>query len=157
MTRRGVGIPSGVNVISGDTVGGRGVKVTHEQATLLPLDLDVSGLPVTVVSGGGAALRRIGALREDRAAVTVVAAHVVPAIEDLADRGQSSAQWSAPRRFRRSRRLAPRKRKRDGTDLPERRATGGCGCATPARDGCGPREPPIPALADGPVSVGLGR
>src|SRR3954454_14110077 len=76
---------------NGDTGCGRGVKVAHEQATLLPVNLDVRGLPVTVVGGGGAALRRVAALREARADVTVVAAHVVPAIEDLADRGQ--LQW----------------------------------------------------------------
>jgi uroporphyrin-III C-methyltransferase/precorrin-2 dehydrogenase/sirohydrochlorin ferrochelatase len=82
-----VAVPSGVNVVHGNTGCGRGVKVAHQQATLLPVNLDVRGLPVTVVGGGGAALRRVAALREARADVTVVAAHVVPAIEDLADRG----------------------------------------------------------------------
>jgi len=89
MTRLGaVAVPSEVNVVHGNTGCGRGVKVAHQQATLLPVNLDVGGLPVTVVGGGGAALRRVAALREARADVTVVAAHVVPAIEDLADRGQ---------------------------------------------------------------------
>ena len=89
MTRLGdMAIPSGVNVVHGNTGCGRGVEVAHQQATLLPVNLDVRGLPVTVVGGGGAALRRVAALREARADVTVVAAHVVPAIEDLADRGR---------------------------------------------------------------------
>jgi uroporphyrin-III C-methyltransferase / precorrin-2 dehydrogenase / sirohydrochlorin ferrochelatase len=80
--------PSRNNVIHGNSGCGRGVKVAHEQATLLPVNLDVRELPVTVVGGGGAALRRVAALRQAGADVTVVAAHVVPAIEDLADRGQ---------------------------------------------------------------------
>ena len=89
MTRLGQGaVPSGVNGVHGNTGCGRGVQVAHEQATPLPVNLDVRGLPVTVVGGGGAALRRVAALREAGAAVTVVAADVVPAIEDLADRGR---------------------------------------------------------------------
>jgi len=54
----------------------------------LHLDLDVRGLAVIVVGGTGEALRRVGALRAAGAIVTVVAPHVVAAIEDLAQRGQ---------------------------------------------------------------------
>src|SRR6478735_841221 len=71
MTRLGeMAIPSGVNVVHDETGCGRGVEVAHQQATLLPVNLDVSGLPVTVVGGGGAALRRVAALREAWADVT---------------------------------------------------------------------------------------
>jgi uroporphyrin-III C-methyltransferase / precorrin-2 dehydrogenase / sirohydrochlorin ferrochelatase len=92
MTRlEDVAFPSMDHAVNGNTGCGGGVKMAHEQGTLLPVNLDVRGLPVTVVGGGGAALRRVAALREARADVTVVAAHVVPAIEDLADRGQ--LQW----------------------------------------------------------------
>src|SRR4051794_3788092 len=92
MTRLGVGaVPSRNKLIHDNSGGGRGVMVAHEQATLLPVNLDVGELPVTVVGGGGAALRRVAALHQAGAEVTVVAAHVVPAIEDLADRGQ--LQW----------------------------------------------------------------
>jgi uroporphyrin-III C-methyltransferase len=82
-----VATPSEDNVVHGNTGCAREVPVAHRQATLLPVDLDVAGLPVTVVGGGGAALRRVAALREARAEVTVVSAHVDAAIEDLADRG----------------------------------------------------------------------
>ncbi len=54
----------------------------------LRLGLDVRGLAVIVVGGTGEALRRVGALRAAGAIVTVVAPHVVAAIEDLAQRGQ---------------------------------------------------------------------
>jgi uroporphyrin-III C-methyltransferase / precorrin-2 dehydrogenase / sirohydrochlorin ferrochelatase len=83
-----VAVPSRNNVVHDNSGCGRGGKVAHEQATLLPVNLDVGELPVTVVGGGGAALRRVAALLQAGAEVTVVAAHVVPAIEDLADRGQ---------------------------------------------------------------------
>jgi len=83
-----VAVPSRNKLIHDNSGVGRGGKVAHEQAALLPVNLDVRELPVTVVGGGGAALRRVAALHQAGAEVTVVAAHVVPAIEDLADRGR---------------------------------------------------------------------
>ncbi len=47
----------------------------------------VSGRRVLVVGGGTAALAQVASLRDGGARVTVVAAHSVPSIEDLAERG----------------------------------------------------------------------
>ena len=55
---------------------------------LLPLGLRLGGRPVVVVGGGPVALRRVGALLAARAVVTVIAPAVVPALQDLAERGQ---------------------------------------------------------------------
>jgi uroporphyrin-III C-methyltransferase / precorrin-2 dehydrogenase / sirohydrochlorin ferrochelatase len=54
---------------------------------LLPLGLRLGGRPVVVVGGGPVALRRVGALLAARAVVTVIAPAVVPALQDLAERG----------------------------------------------------------------------
>ncbi len=54
---------------------------------LLPLGLRLGGRPVVVVGGGPVALRRVGALLSARAVVTVIAPAVVPALQDLAERG----------------------------------------------------------------------
>ncbi|MGZ4599292.1 MAG: uroporphyrinogen-III C-methyltransferase [Oryzihumus sp.] len=59
--------------------------------TLLPLGLRLRDRRVVVVGGGRVALRRVGALLQARAAVTVVSPEVVAALEDLALRGQ--VEW----------------------------------------------------------------
>jgi uroporphyrin-III C-methyltransferase / precorrin-2 dehydrogenase / sirohydrochlorin ferrochelatase len=55
---------------------------------LLPLGLRLRGRPVVVVGGGPVALRRVGSLLSSRAVVTVIAPEVVPALQDLAERGR---------------------------------------------------------------------
>ena len=54
---------------------------------LLPLGLRLGGRCVVVVGGGPVALRRVGALLSAGAVVTVIAPAVVPALQDLAERG----------------------------------------------------------------------
>ncbi|HEX8969936.1 uroporphyrinogen-III C-methyltransferase [Oryzihumus sp.] len=59
--------------------------------TLLPLGLRLRDRRVVVVGGGRVALRRVGALLQARAVVTVVSPDVVAALEDLALRGK--VEW----------------------------------------------------------------
>ncbi len=55
---------------------------------LLPVGLRLAGRRVVVVGGGAVALRRIGSLLAVSANVLVIAPQVVPALHDLAERGQ---------------------------------------------------------------------
>jgi precorrin-2 dehydrogenase / sirohydrochlorin ferrochelatase len=65
---------------------------------LYPVNLRLAGRPVLVVGGGRVALEKVQGLLDAEARVTVVAPHVAPAIEALADSAEETADVTVERR-----------------------------------------------------------